>query len=189
MAKANDRTIAARYARAILELAVQQRETDPVAADLQQLAEAAASEAEFRHFLKNPLLPRDAKLAAMQAVLSKGRAHALTQRFIERLTLNNRLALLPLIASIYAEYLSELRNEVNVTATSAAPLSSADARALEQALAQALGKNVRITADINPDLIGGVVLKIGDMRLDYSVAGQLTRLGDTLKSAPLPKAA
>lgn len=189
MARIHHFAVAQRYAKALFELAVQAKAESAVEKDLRVLAETAAQEKTFMDFLENPLLGRSAKAAALQAVLEKGRAHALTGQFMARLALNNRLSTLPHVACAFFSLLAEQRGELRVEVTSARPLEGKDADMLATVLGKAYAKNIRLEARVNAQLIGGLVLKIGDIVVDYSVAGQFAQLAAKLKHAPIPQAA
>ncbi len=182
-------TIARRYAAAVFALAKDKSALDSVGEDLRSLSDLAEKDKDFSRFLASPLLPRKTKSEALQAVLIKGKAHDLTVRFTKQLAHNARLSVLPEIAAAFMQMLMEAKGQVHVEATSAAPLSEQQKATLVAALKKHYGKDPLIETSINPALIGGVVIKVGDILLDYSVAGQFNRLSNQLKQLPISKAA
>lgn len=175
--------IAERYSQALFSLAVEQGAEEAVAADLTALDAAYAESAELRYVASSPQLSRQQKAKALSAVLAKGKAHALTQQFIARLSLNNRLSVLTWIIAAYLRRLAEHKGEAAVQVTTALPLSKDDEKKLAAALEKSLSKKVRMDVVQDASLIGGLRLHMGSRMLDYSVKGRLERLGLTLKQA------
>jgi F-type H+-transporting ATPase subunit delta len=164
-----------RYAKAIHALAEQSRETDAVQRDLAALSQAASQHAEVRTFLESPLLSRAQKETALMAVLARGGASPLTHRILRTLARAGRLAALPGIAQAYDARVAKARGSVEVTVESARPLAQEAQVQLASALSARYG-DVRLRVRENPALIGGMILIIGDLRMDYSVSGQMARL-------------
>lgn len=174
--------VASRYAKALFLLA-EQTEVTAAAAEALSRLKAASSEADFARFLANPLLSPAAKAKAVQAVLAKLGAPELMVKFALRLAENRRLALLPAIAAAFEARLHEARGELEAVAVSAQPLSADQQQGVAQALANATGRSVILDVQTDPALLGGLKIKVGGMELDASVAGQLDRLVNNLKSA------
>lgn len=186
MASADHFTIAKRYADALFALSIEQKAENAVEKDLRVLADAAESDKNVADFLSTPLLSREAKAKALQALLEKGKAHPLTRQFIARLAQNNRLSLLADVAKAFFRLLADRRGELSVEVDSAKPLSDADSTALANVIGKLYGKKALVASRVEPGLIGGVVIRVGDVRIDYSVAGQLDRLNAQLKATSLP---
>jgi len=176
VAETESKIVSARYARALFSLAGESRQLDGVEQDFRHMAEALRSSAEFVAFIRNPLINRADKAQAMDAILAKLKASDLARRFVKRLALNQRLSALPQIIAAYSDLLAEQRGVARAEVTAAAPLSQAQLSQLQAALAKALGKQVSLAAREDSSLLGGVRIKVGDLMLDGSLAGKLSRL-------------
>lgn len=183
MKSAGSARIAKRYVKAIFDVASQSSAVEAVESDFASLGKALAESAEFRDFLENPLLPAQARAAAMLALLEKLKAHQLTRQFFGMLLTQKRLTLLPAIITEFANLASAARGEVTVSAESAVALSEKDLKDLAQRLSKAYGRPVRLSAKHNPALLGGMILKMGSQQLDSSLAGKMRRLGQALRAA------
>jgi len=96
---------------------------------------------------------------------------------------NGRLVLLPQIAVQYAALRAEVENTVDVTVTSALPLTAEQTDKLTQALTRRLRRTVRLSSTVDPSLIGGAVVRAGDFVVDGSLRGRVERLGNTMAGA------
>ncbi len=182
MAADDTQKIAQRYARALFALAEEAKALEAVEKDMASLKQAAATSEDFNRFVKNPLLPRQVKAKAMDAVLAKMKAHDVTRRFMKVLALGQRLpALVPVIAQ-YDALLTAHRGELVLEVKSAKALSAADEKALAASLGKAYGRKVRLQAEVDASLIGGLLVKAGGTTIDYSIKNKLARLARSLKS-------
>ncbi|MBV8939223.1 MAG: ATP synthase F1 subunit delta [Alphaproteobacteria bacterium] len=175
--------IAERYARALFALGRQKDALAPLLADVQALSAWMKENAAFRRAVKSPVIDAGIKAKALDAVLQKAGAHALTRQFVRRLSLNNRLNLLPLIAGAFAALARAESGELAAQVISAKPLTEAQISAITKALHQATGKQVKIETSVDKRLLGGLKVQIGSTLLDASLSGKLTRLGKALKQA------
>ena len=128
------------------------------------------------HVLRADLV---ALVAEVAGAASDGKAH----NFIQLLAANNRLALLPQIAQQYEALRAEVENTVDVTVASALPLTAEQSDKLAQALTRRLRRTVRLTATVDPSLIGGAVVRAGDFVIDGSLRGRVERLANTMAGA------
>jgi F-type H+-transporting ATPase subunit delta len=104
------------------------------------------------------------------------------QNFVRVLTENHRLLLLPEIAAHYEEFRSAVENTVDVEVVSAVKLDAAQSDKLNAALAKRLKRNVRMKNSVDATLLGGAVLRAGDLVIDGSLKGRLQRLATELTS-------
>ena len=95
---------------------------------------------------------------------------------------NRRLALLPEIATLFNSFRAELERTIDINVSSAFELTDAQQQQLAQALSKKLDRNVRIDATLDKSLIGGLVVRTGDLVIDASVRGKLTKLAESLGS-------
>ncbi len=174
-------TAARRYARALADLAEEADAVDAVEKDLEGLAAALEASEELARFIASPLYGGDVQRAVMKALLDKLGAHELSHRFIDTLIDNRRLALLPDVVAAWRALRAEQRGELSVEAITAEPMSAAQRKRLAAALKDALDRKVEIINSVNPDIIGGLVLRIGSRMIDASVRQRLNALKGVLK--------
>jgi len=129
--------------------------------------------------LENPQLTSD-KQADIFVDVCGDKLSAQGQNFIRQLAENKRLMALPELSALYEKLLAEDQRSEEVTVTSAFELSDAETAKLQQALAKKLGKEITITSEVDKSLIGGVVIRAGDMVVDSSVRGKLAQLSQSL---------
>lgn len=168
---------------ALFDIAAQGKTRDQVEKDLGVLATLTIESKPFSDLLTNPLLTRDEQAQALEPVLTSIKAHEVTKRFVALLAVRKRLPLLPEVAEIFARRVAEARGEIKAEVISAKPLSLKDVAVITENLSKAYGKKVTVETGKNPDLLGGMVIRIGSKQLDASFAGKLNRLKHKLKAA------
>jgi F-type H+-transporting ATPase subunit delta len=182
--------IARNYAETLLALAERHGgagglESFGQAAD--ELAALLQSDPRARQFLDTPRVTPEQKKAALTAAL-KGRAPEMFVRFVMVLTDKRRQSLLPEIAAAYRELVDERMGRVRVQVTiSHAPDEALQAE-IGNALADRLGKTVIPTFTVDPELLGGMVVRMGDQILDGSIRTRAAQLRRRLLSARMPPA-
>ena len=172
---------AGRYAKALADLAEDAGALDAVERDLNALAGALDDSDELARFIRSPLFKVVQQRAVMHAILDKAQAHELTRGLLDALIANRRLALLPGVISAYQRLLAERRGEMEVVAVTAEPMSIAARKKLAGALKDALKRKVDVVNTVDPDIIGGLVLRIGSRMIDASVKHRLEALKSALK--------
>lgn len=180
---ANIPQVALRYARALYDLAEEAGETEKVDADLAALEKALSESAELARFVASPLHDAATQEAGIEAVLSALDAGDLVRRFVRVLARNRRLSLLPQMIAGWRRILSEARGEVTARVISAARLTAAQQKKIAQALAESLSGKVHIENEVDPSLIGGLVVKVGSRMIDTSIRTRLNTLKTLLKGA------
>jgi F-type H+-transporting ATPase subunit delta len=173
-------TIARPYAKAAFEYA---RPANALAEWSQGLNAAAAIVADRRiaALTKSPERTQ-ADLVGLIADIAGANLDAGMQNFLRVLAENRRLLLLPEIAAHYEVLRAAVENTVDVEVVSAVPLSTAQADMLSQALGTRLERKVRMNTAVDPTLLGGAVLRAGDLVIDGSLKGRLQRLATELGS-------
>ena len=166
------------YANALFEAALEQDRLKPVREQLRQVVEAEAAVPELRELLRNPQLDPRARAAALNDVLSG--SEELLRNFLLVLADKGRTGQLEEIAREFERLVAEHEGVVHAELTTAVELSDADARKLLEQIEQASGRKVEATRTVDPELIGGIVLQAGSLRLDASVRGRLNRLRNDL---------
>ena len=174
-------TVARPYAKAAFEFAREKGRLADWSAML-TLAAALAGDEEFARYLARPTLTAAQQAEAfLKAAGDKLDADA--RNFVTELTHNKRLDALPAIAGLFEAFRAELEQSADVVVTSAYELDAAQRQALATRLGQKLGRKIAIE-DVTVDraLIGGVVIRSGDLVIDASVRGKLNKLGAALNS-------
>lgn len=181
-------TIARPYARAAFEHA---HAAGQLPAWGEMLARAAATVGDERvaALIGNPHVQRAELVALIAEVAGAGgdaggdAGDEKPRNFIQLLADNGRLAALPQVAAQYAALRAEVENTVDVTVTSAMPLTAEQSDKLVQALSRRLRRTVRLSATVDPSLIGGAVVRAGDLVIDGSLRGRVERLANTMAGA------
>ncbi len=177
-----------RYARALLDVAV--KAPCGPAGVRERLATSAALLAqlpEARAFLTHPGVPRQRKEALVNGVLGETEGHEPVARLVWLLIDRQRLSLLPAIEEAFIAEWNKQRGVAEATVTSAVPLSDAQTSALRAALAAASRLSIELTAAVDPELGGGLVVKIGGRTLDGTVRGRLRMLREHLRQAAVAR--
>jgi len=170
------RTSATRYAKALLEVAIQESDPGKIAADLTSVAEAMAGSAELRRALTSPGIPQDVRVNVVGAVAAQIGAAPPLAKILKMLADRGRLDLVPLMAEVYRERLLAHANIVRATVTSATPLGADEIKGLEGSLGGLTGKKIQIETTVDPALVGGVVARIGSTVYDGSIRTQLEKI-------------
>ncbi len=172
-----------RYAEALLELADQAKSLTRVEKDLKSIAKAFAGSDELRRMAESPVFATEDKVAAMTAIAKKAKASVLTQQFIGTVTANRRAAEIPAIIKAFEEKVALRRGSQVAKVTSATKLTQAQMTQLKSKLKAATGRPVEIEAEVDPDLLGGFVVKLGSRLFDASLKTKLEDMRLALKSA------
>ena len=186
---ADNNTIARPYARAAFELASEKQ-------DLEKWSEALAaakevlSDGQAARFLSRPSLTDEERLKFLTGLMESagGKASILAggdeqgRNFLKLLLEYGRVAVLPEIADHFDVLKANVENSVDVMVTAAAPLSAEQQQAVSNALKERLGRDIRLETEIDESLIGGAVIRAGDVVIDGSLRSRLTNLSNALIS-------
>ena len=183
MSISGSKRIAERYVKALFDVVQADSAIDQVETDLGALGSLLEQSKEFRHFLTNPLLSHEMRAQAMLAILNRLHVHQLTRQFVGMLIRQKRLAILSDIITLFAEWAATARGELKGELLAAAPLKPREIALVSEKLGKAYGRTMKLEVKQRPELLGGVVIKIGSMQLDSSLAGKMRRLGNALKAA------
>jgi F-type H+-transporting ATPase subunit delta len=175
--------IAERYATALYDLADESKSLDAVAQDLRNLRNLIDGSPDLRRFLRSPLINRQDQTKGMQAVLDAAKIGDLVRRFVGVVGGNRRLFALPGMIDAFLRQLAKRRGEVTVHVSSARPLSSEQAAELSDALKKSVGQKINIESKVEPELIGGLVVRVGSRMVDTSIRTQLQKLRRALRAA------
>jgi F-type H+-transporting ATPase subunit delta len=175
------RSSAARYAKALLDVAI--KESDPERAELElaSFVELVQQQPDLQRTFANPVVSAADKRAVAQQILDRLKPTTPAGKLVLLLATRGRLALLPDLLDVYRERLMEHRNVLSAEVTTAVALPPDRVAQLQQRLAAATGRTVTMTTKVDASIIGGVVTRIGSTVYDGSVATQLARVKDRLE--------
>ena len=171
--------IARVYADAILQLAESQGDVEVLFEELRNFADCVEHDADLYDFVSSPMVDVEARRKMVENVFRGSR----TDLFVDALQVMNRkgrLGLISAVAEAYRLQRDALSNRTEVRVHSASPLTEELRSMLKEAASQRIGKDVDLVEEVDESLIGGLVLQIGDEKLDASVATRLKRMGDSL---------
>lgn len=172
---------AERYAVAAFELARDAGAVDAVEKDLDALAALIAASSDLRRLVESPAFSREDKARALAAVAERSRWGELARRIIGVVALNGRAGGLPLVAKAYAKLAADHRGVAYAEVATAAPLSDAESGALAAVLKKLLGRDVAVRAEVRPEILGGLVVKVGSRMFDSSLKSKLEGLKAAMK--------
>ena len=171
-------TIARPYAKAAF-MAARDAKALPAWSEALGSAAALVGDAAVEALLTSPRMTID-QLVSVFAGLGGDAIGTQWQNFVRLLARNKRLGVLPQIASQYAMLRAQYENELDVEVTSAATMDAQQQGKLAAALKKRFKRDVRLTVDIDPALLGGAVIRAGDLVIDGSINGRLLRLASDL---------
>jgi F-type H+-transporting ATPase subunit delta len=171
------RALARRYARALFDTAAQQGPQAPLALrdELRAFAPLLAGHAELRHALSHPGLGAEPRRRVLAALAERAGASVVLRRLVELLATRDRALLLPDIAEAYADIANAASGVVSAEAVSAVALPEAQARALAATLGGPAGP-AELRRRVDPELIGGLLVRVGGMTYDGTVRTHLAAL-------------
>ena len=173
--------IANRYATALFELADDQSRLDEVAADLTRLVSSIDESQDLQRLVRSPILNRKDQGKAMTSVLEAMEVGELTKNFVGLIAQNRRLFALTDMVKGFLDELARRRGEVTAEVTAARSLSESQVAALQESLQRSLGGKVSISHEVDPTLIGGMVVKVGSRMVDTSLRTQLNKIQIAMK--------
>ena len=174
-----DTTIARNYAEALLSLAQKAKDPAGWGKMLNDVAHAMGSDVTLRRFLESPKVSYEQKNEILAKAL-QDRVPRILVRYLQTLVKNRRQMLIPVIVTEYFALLDEAENRIHADVTLAKEPSEQDRTMLKTRLGSALGKDVVPHVRIDPAILGGVIVKIGDTVMDGSVRRRLTTLRSRL---------
>lgn len=176
------RAIAERYASALLDVAWGHNDAEQVKTNLEAFAAVISDSKDLQLFLANPAVPRESKRAVLSELLKRLGSTPTMQNFLNVVVDHRRGALLPEISEAFAAKLNKKLGIAEAAVTSATELSAQEKIALVQGLGRATGLKIVAQYAVDPALLGGAAVRIGDVIYDGSVREQLRRLEAKLAS-------
>ena len=173
--------IAARYATAVFDLALEGKALPALEKDVEALDSAMTDSKDFSTLLTSPLYSREEQGAAIAAVAKKMKLSKTTTNVLALMASKRRLFVLPQLVSTLRARISEHKGEVIAEVTSAKALTKAQSDKLAKTLKAQIGADVNIKATVDETIIGGLIVKVGSKMIDTSVKSKLNALQNTMK--------
>jgi len=171
----NDATIGRNYAETLLILAKREGQAEEWGALIESIAAAMREDHTLKTFLESPKLAASRKIEILKKALGK-RLPPLFLRFLETVIMKRRQMVIPAIAEEYRALIDESEDRVHANVTVARDPDEPERDALVRQLSRLFGKRVVPHISINPDILGGVIVKVGDTVMDGSVRRRLASL-------------
>ncbi len=166
--------LASRYAKSLIDLAVEQNVLEPTLQDVQLIDATIRASSEFAMVLRSPVIKADKKQAVFDAVLGP-KLGMLTRSFVKLITDKGREANLAEIAAAFIGQYREMKHIASVKLITATPVSETVKEDIRKKVAAAMpGKSVEMSTEVKAELIGGFVLEMGDRLVDASIRRDLS---------------
>jgi len=166
---------ALRYAKATLNLAKEKGFASDINNDMLLISQTIDENVDLLNMLKSPIIKSDMKKSALTEIFSK-KVNTITLGIINLLIENKRLPLLPLVAKEYTVIYDFLKGVEIAQVTSAIPLTKELEKSILEKVKQIMGKEIALKNIVDPSIIGGFILRVGDKQFDSSVSSQLNSL-------------
>lgn len=174
-------SLSGRYAMALFELARDAKQIDAVSASLANIKTALGESDDFRRLISSPLVSRDEAVKAVAATASALKADDLTAKFLGTLASNRRLGQLDAVVRAFNMLAAQHRGETTATVTSAHPLDDDQVTALKTKLKGELKRDVALDLNVDPEILGGLIVKVGSRQIDGSIRTKLNTLAQRMK--------
>jgi len=170
-----------RYATALFELASEADSIDKVGSDLADIGKMLESSDDLMRLTRSPVFDSDEQWTALSAVLKKAKISGLTHNFVGLAAKNRRLFALGAMIKAYRSLVAHARGEVSAEVTSAEKLSAAHVKKLKAVLKAQMGRDVQMEEKVDPDILGGLIVKVGSRMVDNSLRTKLSNLKIAMK--------
>ncbi|HZS05728.1 MAG TPA: ATP synthase F1 subunit delta [Blastocatellia bacterium] len=169
-------TIANRYAHALADVILERREVSEVTRELSDFARLMQQNEELHGVFSSPAIPLARKRGVLDALLSRLRLRQTSSNFLQLLLSNYRLHHLPEVLGSLSKELDDRAGIISAEVTTARPLNDQNREMLNKRLREVTGREVRLQFRTDPELIGGVVTRIGSLVFDGSIKTQLAQM-------------
>ncbi len=174
-------SLAGRYAIALFDLAQENKQIDVVAASLGIIRQTLDSTPDFKELTTSPLLSRELASVGVIAAAGGMGLDRITTKFLGVLANNRRLSQLPQIIRAYRELAARHRGELTAEVTSAHELDQDQIIQLKKNLRTRFGSDVAVEASVDPQILGGIIVKVGSQMIDGSIRTKLNTLAQAMK--------
>ena len=174
-------SLAGRYAIALFELAREEKQLEAVGASLAAVRQALAESEDFRALTTSPLVGRELAMGTIAATAAAMELDPITTKFLGLLARNRRLAQLGNVIRAFNTLTARHRGEITAEVVSAHPLDDGQVDAIKQKLRARFGSDIAVDLNVDPAILGGLVVKIGSEMIDGSIRTKLNNLAQAMK--------
>ncbi|HSQ99362.1 MAG TPA: F0F1 ATP synthase subunit delta [Sphingomicrobium sp.] len=174
-------SLAGRYASALFDLAREQRQIESVGKSLDALSQALVDSKDFNELITSPLVSRSEAGKALAALATQLGLDPVTSNFLGVLARNGRKKELRAVILAFRRLAAEHRGETTAEVVTARPLNDDQLGALRHQLRSRAGRDVNIDAAVDPNILGGIIVKLGSQQIDASIRTKLNRLAQAMK--------
>lgn len=167
--------VGSRYAKAFLGLVNEKGKLDVAIKDMEMVHKTISENRDLQVLLKSPVINTDKKVGILKKIYEK-QVSDVTMLYLELITKNRREGVLGEISEAFIAQYNAMKDITTATVTSAAVLSDAAKKRIEEIVQKEVGGTVELSMEVNPELIGGFVLRIGDKQLDTSILSKISEL-------------
>ena len=171
----SDLRIANRYARSLFDLSVQKKQVEDIHNDMNLFLHTCISSRELLLLLRNPIVPPFKKLAILEKIFAK-KVGLVAMEFMRLVVKKNREAYLVLIAEQFHKFYNEYKGIETATLTTPTKLDKKLKKEFLEFIESINNKEIELTEEVDPELIGGFIVKTGDQRIDTSIKTKLSRM-------------
>jgi F-type H+-transporting ATPase subunit delta len=175
--------VSGRYATALFELARDEKSIDAVRADLDRFEAMLAGSADLKRLVRSPVFSAEAQSKALAAVLDQAGISGIAANFLKVLTANRRLFAVSDAIRAFGALVANFKGEATADVTVAEQLSDRNLDVLKTALKSVTGKDVALNVNVDPSIIGGLVVKLGSRMVDSSLRTKLNSIKHAMKEA------
>jgi F-type H+-transporting ATPase subunit delta len=175
--------VSGRYATALFELARDEKSIDAVRADLDKFETMLADSTDLKRLVRSPVFSAGEQSKALAAVLDKAGISGVAGKFLKVLTANRRLFAVSDVIRAFRALVAKFKGEATADVTVAEKLSDKNLDALKTALKSVTGKDVALNVNVDPSIIGGLVVKLGSRMVDSSLRTKLNSIKHAMKEA------
>lgn len=180
---ASGNLVSDRYASALYDLAAEKKLVDPVLEDLSNLKNILKNNKELSLVIKSPLITSIDKLNIFESLLKKINANELTSTFLKVIEKNKRFSNLESIITQFMNINSQKRGDVLADITSADELNDEQKNNITNQLKSILGDKLSLSFDVDKNIMGGLIVKVGSKMIDTSLANKINKLKIAMKGA------
>lgn len=179
----NNTVLAKRYAKALFQVGKEENALDDFSKTLSEMAALYTEMPEVVDGLTNPLYPQEVREKVMEHLVGAMKASILMANFLNLLVQKRRADVLPEIAMVFKALVDDDRNMCQGTVISASEISSDLNEKIKATLEKITGKQVVVSNEVDPTIIGGIIARVGDLVMDGSIKTQLKGLEESIKGS------
>ncbi len=182
----SEQRVASRYAKSLLDLSKEQNVLEAVKNDMIQFQLIAKQNISLQTMLKSPVVNNGDKMAVLKKIFASG-FNPMTISFFAIVVRKNRAAVLESISETFLQQYNDFNNIISATVKTAQPIDAAVTAEVTQFIEKQSGKKVALTTIIDPSLIGGLVIQVGDNLYDASISGKINKVKQNLLNTYISK--